>query len=241
MVPTARAPRIKKDKVVKSVKPNGDNLHLAIKVMPKTEGQRQMMFAFEEGLNILAYGSAGTGKSYVACHLALKKLFADPKRNKIVIVRSAVQTREMGFLPGSLDEKSDPYKAPYKAIINQLCGNGTAWDILTKKGMVEFITSSYVRGITIEDCTIIIDEYQNMSQHECQSVLTRVGENCQVIMLGDTKQTDLNKKKEESCFDWVLNVTRRMSDWFDVVHFTPADIVRSGFCKALILAIEDIA
>lgn len=243
MVPTQRAPRTKlKEKVVKAPKANGNGDHLSIvlKVSPKTEGQRQMMFAFEEGMNVISYGSAGTGKSYVACYLALKKLFSDPKRNKIVIVRSAVQTREMGFLPGSIDEKSDPYKVPYKQIINQLCGNGTAWDILTKKGMLEFITSSYVRGITIEDCTVIVDEFQNMNTHEGQSVLTRVGENCQVILLGDTKQTDLNRKKEDSCFDWMINVTRRMPDWFDIVHFTPKDIVRSGFCKALILAIEEL-
>ena len=197
----SREPKTRKATIARvSAKKNGDNLSLVEKVSPKTEGQRQFMFAFEEGMNIVAHGSAGTGKSYVACYLALKTLFAK-QVDKIVIVRSAVSTRDMGFLPGSLEEKSDPYKIPYKQIINQLCGNGTAWDILVKKNMIEFITSSYVRGITIENCVMIVDEFQNCNIQECMSVLTRVGENCQVMLLGDTKQTDLNKKKEESCFN----------------------------------------
>lgn len=227
----------KREKVVKTIAVK-DHLALVEKVVPMNETQRQMIFAFSQGLNIVAYGSAGTGKSYVGCALALEKLFKR-QSEKIVIVRSAVSSRSLGFLPGNLDEKADPYKAPYKQIINRLCGNGTAWDILIKKEMIEFITSSYVRGITIDNATVIVDEFQNCNQNEAMSILTRVGENCQVILLGDTKQTDL--KKDESCFDWVMSVAQRMPRWFDLVHFYPKDIVRSGFCKDLIIAIEGVS
>jgi phosphate starvation-inducible PhoH-like protein len=219
---------------------NKDHLSLAYDVKPMTEAQRQMMFAYQEGMNVVAYGSAGTGKSFIACYLALKDLFAK-KINKIVIIRSAVETRSVGFLPGDLAEKTEPYMIPYKQIINQLCHNGTSWDIMIKKGMVEFITTSYVRGITIENCTIIVDEFQNMNPHEAYSVLSRIGENCQIVLCGDTKQTDLNKKKEESCFDWVYNVSNKMPKWFDMVHFYPNDIVRSGFVKDLIVTVEGMA
>jgi phosphate starvation-inducible protein PhoH len=239
MVSTQRASRSKtKDKAVVT-KQRSDNLSIKNPVRPLNESQKLMMSAFEKGLNVLAYGSAGTGKSYVACHLALKKLFSDPRRNKIVIVRSAVQTRDMGFLPGSLDEKTDPYKAPYKSIINQLCDNGTAWETLTKKGIVEFITSSYIRGITLEDCTIIVDEFANCTWHEMNSIVTRVGENSQMILLGDIKQCDLNSKKEQSCFNQLLAVVAKLPKWFNVVEFTPDDIVRSEFVRDWIKSVEN--
>jgi phosphate starvation-inducible PhoH-like protein len=218
---------------------NKDHLALKEGFSALTEGQRQMMYAMQEGMNVVAHGSAGTGKSYCAINHALVQLFAR-KTKKIVIVRSAVASRDLGFLPGSLEEKADPYKIPYKQLINQMCANGTAWEVLTKKEMVEFITTSYVRGITLDDCIVIVDEFQNANVQEIYSVLTRVGENCQVILLGDTKQTDLNKRKEESCFDWLLNVTQKMPNWFDVIHFYPQDICRSGFCKELILTVEGL-
>jgi phosphate starvation-inducible PhoH-like protein len=219
---------------------NKDHLSLKEAFNPLTEGQRQMMYALQEGMNVVAYGSAGTGKSFVAVAHALEALFSK-RTKKIVIVRSAVQSRDMGFLPGSLDEKADPYKIPYKQLINQMCGNGTAWDVLVKKEMIEFITTSYVRGITLDDSIIILDEYQNCTQQECYSVLSRLGIDSQIILLGDTRQTDLNKRKEESCFDWVINVAQKMPTWFDMVHFRPQDIVRSNFVKDLILTVEEMA
>lgn len=236
---TKERPSRKETQAKQSAKTNKDHLHLVAQLKPLNESQRQLIFAYKEGMNVIASGSAGTGKSYVLCALALEKLLAK-KIAKIVIVRSAVTTRDQGFLPGSLDEKAEPYKAPYKQIINQLCGNGTAWDVLVKKGMIEFITTSYVRGITLENCDVIIDEFQNMNISECYSVITRVGENCQLALCGDTKQTDLNKRKEESCFDWIMGVALRLPKWFDMVHFTNKDIVRSDFCRDFIIAVEEL-
>jgi phosphate starvation-inducible protein PhoH len=227
-------------RAAKGAAANKDHLALKESFKPLTEGQRQMMFALQENMNVVAYGSAGTGKSHVAVAFALEQLFAR-KAKKIVIVRSAVQSREMGFLPGSLEEKADPYKIPYKQLINQMCGNGTAWDVLVKKEMIEFITTSYVRGITLDDSVIILDEFQNCTTQECYSVMTRLGTDSQLILLGDTRQTDLNKKKEESCFDWLVNVAQKMPTWFDMVHFRPVDIVRSNFVKDLIITVEGMA
>ena len=208
-------------------------------IQPKTEAQRMMMAGYLEGQNIVAYGSAGSGKSFIACYLALKDL-QEKEKNKIIIVRSAVPTRDQGFLPGSLEEKSAVYQIPYVNFINELCQNGAAWDIMTKKEIIQFMTTSYVRGVTLDDAVIIVDEFQNMTVHEIYSLLTRIGENTQVILCGDTKQTDLNKKKEESCFNWVMKVSERMPEWFDSIHFMPCDIVRSEFVKKLIMVTEDL-
>lgn len=206
----------------------------------KNENQRQMMEAYLDGANVIAYGSAGTGKSYVACYLGLKDLL-EKEKEKIIIVRSAVPTRDQGFLPGTLEEKSAVYQIPYVGIVNELCQNGAAWEILTKKDQIQFITTSYIRGITLDNCVIIVDEFQNTNKEELYSVLTRVGENTQVILCGDTKQTDLNSKKETSSFNWLMSIADRMQDWFESVRFTSDDIVRSEFVKELIKAEESLS
>lgn len=203
-----------------------------------TFAQTQMIEGYARGAHVVATGSAGTGKSFIASYLALNSLFSR-EVEKIVVVRSAVPTRDVGFLPGTLQEKTEVYTIPYKQIFNDLCENGTAWDILTKKFMVEFITTSYVRGITLDNAVVIIDEFQSMTPHELYSVLTRMGVGTRVIICGDTKQSDLDGKREKSCFDWFMTVSQKMGDWFEVINFTHHDIVRSKFVKDLIMAVED--
>jgi len=207
-------------------------------ITPMTWAQSDMIEGFARGANVVATGSAGTGKSFIASYLALNALF-NKQAEKIVVVRSAVPTRDMGHLPGTLQEKSEVYTIPYKQIFNDLCENGTAWDILTKKNMVEFITTSYVRGITLENAIVIIDEFQSMTSHELYSVLTRTGKGTRLIICGDTKQTDLDGRKEKSCYDWFVGVANKIPDWFHMTNFISSDIVRSDFVKALIMAVED--
>ena len=207
-------------------------------IKPLTWAQGDMIEGYGRGANVVAVGSAGTGKSFLASYLALNSLF-NKQAEKIVIVRSAVPTRDMGHLPGTLAEKSEVYTIPYKQIFNDLCENGTAWDILTKKNMVEFITTSYVRGITLENSIVIIDEFQSMIAHELYSVLTRTGKGTRLIICGDTKQSDFDSRKEKSCYDWFVNVSNRMPNWFHRTTFISSDIVRSDFCKALIIACEE--
>lgn len=217
-----------------------DHLGIAKPLKPLNEAQRQCIHAFKEGLNVFAYGSAGTGKSYLACSLGLEKLFLGDVE-KIIIVRSATQTREIGFTPGTETEKALVYAMPYKCIINDICGNGTAWDILHKKGMVEFITTSFIRGITLDNCIVIFDECQNTTFSEFSSVITRAGKNCQMFICGDGKQNDLTKKKNDSSgFDDVIKVIRNMPNYFDLVGFTPADIVRSGMVKQWVIECEEL-
>lgn len=208
-------------------------------ISPMTWAQTDMIEGYARGANLIAEGSAGTGKSFIASYLALNSLFYDKSIEKVVVVRSAVATRDMGFLPGTLQEKSEVFSIPYKQIFNDLCENGTAWDILTKKNMVEFITTSYVRGITLDNAVVIIDEFQSMTAHELYSVLTRMGKNTRIIVCGDTKQTDLDGRKEKSCYDWFMNVANKMTDWFHITKFVQQDIVRSPFVKALIMATEE--
>lgn len=207
-------------------------------ITPMTWAQTNMIEGYARGANVVAVGSAGTGKSFIASYLALNSLFTK-EVEKIVVVRSAVPTRDMGHLPGTLQEKSEVYTIPYKQIFNDLCENGTAWDILTKKNMVEFITTSYVRGITLENSVVIVDEFQSMTSHELYSVLTRMGKGTRLIICGDTKQTDLDGRKEKSCYDWFMGVAAKMPEWFDTTNFLQQDIVRSDFVKALIMAVED--
>lgn len=207
-------------------------------IEPMTWPQRNMIEAYGRGTNVVAVGSAGTGKSFIASYLALNSLFTK-EVEKIVVVRSAVPTRDMGYLPGNLAEKTEVYTIPYKQIFNDLCENGTAWDILQKKNMVEFITTSYVRGITLDHAVVIIDEFQSMTAHEMYSVLTRVGKGTRIIICGDTKQSDLDGRKEKSCYDWFMGVAQKMTTWFDITNFMQNDIVRSDFVKALITAVEE--
>ena len=207
-------------------------------IEPMTWAQSDMIEGYARGANVIAVGSAGTGKSFIASYLALNSLF-NKEAEKIIVVRSAVATRDMGFLPGTLQEKSEVFAIPYRQIFNDLCENGTAWDILTKKNMVDFITTSYVRGITLDHSIVIIDEFQSMTTHELYSVLTRMGKGTRLIVCGDTKQTDLDGRKEKSCYDWFMNVSSKMSDWFHTTNFVQQDIVRSAFVKALIMATEE--
>ena len=145
----------------------------------------------------------------------------------------------MGFLPGSNKEKSKVYEAPYYAIFSELFGRGDAYDYLKNKGVVEFMTTSFVRGITINDAVIFVDEFQNMTPSELHSVFTRIGRNCKVIFAGDIKQNDLNPRKEESGFKDFFKVIDRMHA-FDVIEFTRDDIVRSDIVKSYIIAREDL-
>ena len=229
----------RKKKPVKTQQPDKFD-HLNIKdVKPLTYAQRQFFESFDSGYNIVADGAAGTGKTWVATYLALKELFSK-KTNRIIFVRSAVNIRSQGFLPGTLDEKELVYTVPYKTIVNELCENGNAWDILTKKEYIKFMTTTYIRGITLNDCVVIVDEFQNADEGEVSSILTRIGNNSRIILCGDTRQNDLNRKREQSCHPWLLNLTAKLPDYFDKVHFTTNDVVRSGFCKAVIQAMEEM-
>lgn len=206
--------------------------HFSLKtIKPLTDNQQKTFEAYEQNNNLVLSGSAGTGKSFLALYLSLREILkTNSYYNKIIIIRSAVPSRDLGFVPGTLEEKSKIYQDPYMNIVNELIGRGDAWHFLLNKEILEFQTTSFLRGLTFKDCIIIFDEFQSATFHEIDSVLTRVGENCRFILCGDHAQNDLNMKKEKSGFDDVIKILGNING-ITHVKFGLDDIVRSGFVK----------
>lgn len=213
----------------------GGNFKLT-KIDPMTEAQENVFDSWEDGHNLMLHGIAGTGKTFVAMYLGLRTILEERRQKKIFIVRSIVPTRDMGFLPGSQKEKMKVYEAPYYDIASKLFNRGDAYDVMKTKNIIEFMSTSFVRGITLDDSIIIVDEVQNMSAMELHSVMTRVGENCRIIFCGDVRQDDLTseRKKELSGLRDFLKIIDRMRE-FDFVEFLPEDIVRSDLVKSYII------
>jgi phosphate starvation-inducible protein PhoH len=209
-------------------------------IKPINTPQHQMFESYFYGNNILANGSAGTGKTYAAIYLGLTDVLSKKsKQDNMIIVRSAVASRDIGFLPGDDAEKMEVYETPYNDIFSDLFGRPTAYEKMKKQKIVKFVPTSFVRGLTWDDAVIIIDEVQNMTFYEINSVITRVGANSKLIIIGDQIQTDLYRKKnDQSGMREFLNVVERM-EGFDQVTFRPDDIVRSAFVKSWICALEE--
>jgi phosphate starvation-inducible protein PhoH len=210
------------------------------KIKPLTENQERTFEAYEAGNHLVLSGSAGSGKSFLAMYLGLRELMEDSSHyNRIIIIRSAVPSRDLGFVPGTLEEKAKIYQEPYQNIVNELIGRGDAWHFLINKGIVEFQTTSFLRGLTFKDCIIVFDEFQSATFHEIDTVLTRVGENCRFVLCGDLNQNDLNMKKERTGLLDAVKILEKLSE---VVHiqFNHDDIVRSGFVKEYLIQKEKL-
>lgn len=212
-------------------------------IEPLTDHQRETFEAYNKGRNLLLYGSAGTGKTFLSLYLATKTVLAEHSDyKKVVIVRSVVPTRDMGFLPGNSKEKTRVYEAPYYAIYTELFERGDAYDYLKNRGIVEFISTSFIRGITLNDCIVIVDEMQNMDWGELTSIITRVGKNCKIIFSGDFRQSDFRFKERESKHDInrFMEVLKSMKHDFSFIEFDTSDIVRSKLVKNFIIAINEL-
>jgi len=195
---------------------------------------RNQLKAFESSQHLVLHGLAGTGKTFISSYLAYDDMVKQTA-NQFVIIRSAVPTRDMGFLPGTEKEKAAVYEEPYKDIAIDLFSRGDAYDILKQKGLVHFMTTSFIRGITLRNAIILIDECQNMSFHELDSIITRMGENCRVIFCGDFRQADLKDNGLQN----FIRVLERMG-LFDLIEFQVEDIVRSEFVKSYIIAKNEL-
>ena len=193
-------------------------------IEPLTKSQ---VAVFDSYKHLMLHGCAGTGKTFISLYLALDDLQKE-EYSRIVLVRSAVPTREMGFLPGTEDEKSKVYEAPYVSIMQELFSRGdTPYGQLKQKGVINFLTTSYIRGTTFNDSVIIVDECQNMTFHELDSIITRVGKNCRIIFCGDFFQSDL---KNSGLKDFIKIINGMYE--FDFVEFGIPDIVRSDFVRS---------
>lgn len=210
------------------------------RISPITENQKKLFESYDEGYNIAAIGSAGTGKTYVSMFLALEEVMKKDLYEQIIIIRSAVQSRDQGFMPGSLNEKMSYYEAPYTDIVNDLFERGDAYQIMKQKGMIKFMSTSFVRGLTFDNSIIILDEVQNCNFQEIDTVMTRVGESSKIILCGDIKQDDLqntrNRADVSGLRDFMKVLTSMQS--FNVIEFQTEDIVRSGVVKEYIIAKE---
>jgi len=166
---------------------------------PLTENQKIFFDAYKrQDYFIALHGVAGTGKTFSALYKAIEEVLDKSNTfEKIIVVRSAVQSREIGHLPGSVDEKMEIYQQPYRQICETLFGRKDAWDRLEEQGHIEFISTSFIRGMSFDDAIIIVDEMQNMTFEEIDTVMTRVGHRSKIIWCGDYRQTDLNKKKND--------------------------------------------
>lgn len=201
-----------------------------------TDNQDKIIHSYFQEQNLLIHGSAGTGKSFLALYLALNDLIAG-RYKKIIICRSAVSSKDLGFLPGTLEEKLAIYEAPYEDIVNDLLQRGDGYKLLKEKGSIEFVSTSFLRGLTFDNTLIFFDEAQNATVHEISSLMTRIGEGSRIICSGDTKQDDLQNigKKQVSGFQSMIKIAYAMKS-FDVIEMTINDIVRSGFVKEFLLA-----
>lgn len=215
----------------------GFNTSLKLKrIEPLTDNQDRMFESYLAGQNLLLHGVAGTGKTFISLYLALRDVVEEyDDKTKVVIVRSIVPTRDMGFLPGNQKEKSKVYEAPYYAICNELFGRGDAYDVVKNKNHVEFLSTSFIRGTTLSDCIVVVDECQNLTFHELDSIITRIGDNCRVIFCGDFRQTDLWREGEKKGILDFIKVVRNMKS-FDLIEFNEEDIVRSELVKEYILS-----
>ena len=209
---------------------------------PLTENQQKLFESYSEGKNIIAYGAAGTGKTFITLYNALCDVL-DPSTpyEKIYIVRSLVSTREIGFLPGDHEDKSTLYQIPYKNMVKYMFELPSAADFemlygnLKAQETISFWSTSFIRGTTFDRAIIIVDEFQNLNFHELDSIMTRVGENTKIMFCGDATQTALIKQNERNGIVDFMRVLRLMSS-IDIIEFGVEDIVRSGLVKEFILA-----
>ena len=208
-----------------------------IRIEAKTENQGQFMSQYEHKPAFLLHGCAGTGKTFIALYRALEEVMeGNTKRDQVIIVRSAVPSREIGHLPGDQDDKTEVYSAPYQSICQELFpGKFMAYKRLVESQYVEFMSTSFVRGITLDNSVIIVDECQNLNDMEINSIMTRVGSNTKIIFCGDFRQTDLNKRNDMSGMMKFMATVNNMPS-FCSIEFGTEDIVRSKLVREYIEA-----
>ena len=218
------------------------NQSLLIDIEPLTHNQKALFDAYEKGQNIVAYGAAGTGKTFITLYNAIKDVMNENlPYEKVYLVRSLVSTREIGFLPGDHEDKSSLYQIPYKNMVKYMFEMSSDADFemlygnLKTQETIKFWSTSFLRGTTIDNSIIIVDEFQNLNFHELDSIITRVGENCKIMFCGDGTQSDLIKTNERNGIVDFLKILRRMPS-FDIIEFDLNDIVRSGIVKEYLLA-----
>ena len=219
------------------------NTSTMVKVEPLTENQERVFKSWDEGKHLFIYGAAGTGKTFCALYKALHDCLKDtPSYDNVYIVRSLVATREIGFLPGDHEDKSSLYQIPYKNMVKYMFEMASDSDFETLYGSlkqqetIKFWSTSFLRGVTLDNAVIIIDEMQNLNFHELDSIITRVGENTRIVFCGDAMQSDLVRDKERNGIHNFMEILRLMPDDFDLIEMGVDDICRSGIVRNYLIA-----
>ena len=222
------------------------NSDLLLNIEPLTENQKKLFSSYDEGKHIVAHGVPGSGKTFVLLYKALKEVLDEiSPYEKIYIIRSLVQTREIGFLPGSHEDKAELFEIPYKNMVKYMFQLPSEADFemlygnLKSQETISFWSTSFLRGTTFDNSILIIDEFSNMNAHELDSLITRVGENCKIMFAGDAEQTDLIRKNERTGIHDFMRILQ-LIDCFEIIEFGVEDIVRSGLVRQYILAKREL-
>ena len=222
------------------------NTDMMREIEPLTQNQQVLFDAYAANKNLVAYGCAGTGKTFITLYNALVEVLdQNTPYEKIYIVRSLVATREIGFLPGDHEDKSSLYQIPYKHMVKYMFEMSTEADFqmlygnLKTQGTIDFWSTSFIRGTTFDKTIVIVDEFQNLNYHELDSIMTRVGSDSKIMFCGDATQTDLVKTNERNGIHDFMRILRIMPS-VDIIEFGVEDIVRSGLVKEYLLAKMEI-
>jgi len=207
-------------------------------IEPVTESQKDAWQSWREGDNLAMVGTAGTGKTFLAMYLALEEIMdKSTPYESLRIIRSAVPTREVGFLPGTIDEKLDAFTGPYRAAAADLFEDDRAYEKLVHNKYIQFESTSYIRGVTFDNSIVLVDEMQNLNFHELDSVMTRIGHCSKIIFCGDYKQSDFKQQNEKNGINTFLEILEQLKH-FSVIEFSWEDIVRSGLVRDYIMTKE---
>ena len=213
-----------------------------ITIEPMTDSQIKVFDSWSKDKHLVLHGCAGTGKTFISMYLALKDVLNEnTPYQKIYIVRSLVPTREIGFLPGDHEDKSSLYQIPYKNMVKYMfeMPDDNAFEMLYNnlraQETISFWSTSYIRGVTLDDCVSIVDEFSNLNFHELDSMITRAGQNCKIVFAGDYTQSDLVKTNERNGILDFMKILETM-DEFDTIEFGIEDIVRSGLVRNYIIS-----
>ena len=213
-----------------------------VPVKPLTDNQKTAFAQYAEGKNLLLHGAAGTGKTFITMYLALQEVLDESTPyDKIYIVRSLVPTREIGFLPGDHEDKSALYQIPYKNMVRYMFSMPDdnsfemLYDNLRAQETISFWSTSFIRGVTMDNCIVIVDEFSNLNFHELDSMITRVGEDSKIMFCGDITQSDLVRENEKTGISDFIKILQEMQE-FSCIEFGIDDIVRSGLVKSYLIS-----
>ena len=210
-------------------------------IKPVTDSQKLVFESWKKGLNQFLFGCAGTGKTFVSLYLALQDVLKnDTPYDKVIVVRSLIPTREIGFLPGDEEDKAALYQVPYSNMMQFMFEQpneqafSMLYDRLKTQGSFYFLSTSFLRGLTFDNSIIIVDECQNLNFHELDTIITRVGQDSKIMFCGDFGQSDLTRMNEKNGLMNFLQILQEMNE-FNCTEFDIGDIVRSGFVRSYLI------